>query len=168
MLISPLTTASQEGKEKSSSLIDRFQLADSSCRNTVTEILAAIKDKGDEALLEYTRKFDAPKMTAEQLRVTDAEMAAAYNQIDDTLMASLQLAKNRIQDFHEREMEESWIVTREDGTITGRLVRPVASAGLYVPGGQGGKTPLVSSTSTSSSLSIFVLLFLSVAPPMVV
>lgn len=145
MIITPLTTASPEGKEKYSSLIDRFQLADSSCRTAVTEILAAIKDRGDEALLEYTRKFDAPEMTAEQLRVTDDEMAAAYNQVDNTLMESLLLAKNRIQDFHQREMEESWIVTREDGTITGRLVRPVASAGLYVPGGQGGTTPLVSS-----------------------
>ncbi len=145
MIITPLTTASSAGKEKFSSLIDRFQLADSSCRSAVTEILTAIKDRGDEALLEYTRKFDAPKMTAEQLQVTKEELTAAYSQVDDSLMESLLLAKKRIQDFHQREMEESWIVTREDGTITGRLVRPVASAGLYVPGGQGGTTPLVSS-----------------------
>ncbi len=84
-------------------------------------------------------------MTAEQLRVTEEELSEAYSQVDASLMESLELARKRIQDFHEREMEESWIVTREDGTITGRLVRPVASAGLYVPGGQGGKTPLVSS-----------------------
>jgi len=60
-------------------------------------------------------------------------------------MAALDLAAERIYGFHEKEKEQSWIVTREDGTITGRLVHPVASAGLYVPGGQGGKTPLVSS-----------------------
>ena len=145
MIITPLTTSTPDGQEKFSSLIDRFQLADSSCRKTVKEILAAIAEKGDEALLEYTRKFDAPEMTVEQLRVTDEELTTAYTQVDASLMASLQLAKKRIQDFHQREMEESWIVTREDGTITGRLVRPVASAGLYVPGGQGGTTPLVSS-----------------------
>jgi histidinol dehydrogenase len=54
-------------------------------------------------------------------------------------------AAERIRTFHEREMEDSWFLTRDDGAVTGRLVRPVDSAGLYVPGGQGGSTPLVSS-----------------------
>ena len=145
MIITPISAASPEGEKKLENLNERFQLADSGCRQAVTEILAAIKDRGDEALLEYTRKFDSPEMSSKQLQVTEQELEEAYSQVDDRLMESLQLARKRIDDFHQREMEESWIVTREDGTITGRLVRPVASAGLYVPGGQGGMTPLVSS-----------------------
>ena len=145
MIITPYNSSSPEGKKVLAGLADRFQLADSSCQQNVADILADIKQRGDEALLEYTRKFDSPNMTLDQLKVTDEEREAAYSQIDDNIMASITLAKDRIQSFHERELDDSWVLTREDGTITGRLVRPVASAGLYVPGGQGGKTPLVSS-----------------------
>lgn len=145
MIITPYSTSSQEGKQQLAGLADRFQLADSSCRQNVTDIINDIRTRGDDALLEYTRKFDSPNMTLDQLKVTADELQAAYGQVDSGIMESITLAKNRIQTFHEREMDDSWILTREDGTITGRLVRPVSSAGLYVPGGQGGKTPLVSS-----------------------
>ena len=145
MIITPHTTQSAQGKSNLSKLAYRFQLADSSCRETVSAILQAIRERGNEALLEYTRKYDAPQMTLDQLRVTEAELQEAYSRFDEKLMQSLQLAKERIWAFHEREMEQSWILTREDGSITGRLVRPVSYAGLYVPGGQGGTTPLVSS-----------------------
>ncbi|RJX31107.1 MAG: histidinol dehydrogenase [Desulfurivibrio sp.] len=145
MIITPHTTQSPQGKSSLARLANRFQLADSSCREAVSAILRAIRERGNEALLEYTRKYDAPHMTLEQLQVSEAELQAAYAQVDARLMQSLQLARERIWSFHEREMEQSWIVTRDDGSITGRLVRPVAHAGLYVPGGQGGKTPLVSS-----------------------
>ncbi len=145
MIITPISAASTEGQKRLEQLNDRFQLADASCRRTVSDILAAIRERGDEALLEYTRKFDSPQMTLNLLKVSEQELRDSYQQVDDSLMESLTLAQKRIQEFHEREMEQSWFLTREDGTITGRLVRPVASAGLYVPGGQGGKTPLVSS-----------------------
>ena len=145
MILTPYSTSSSEGKQQLSNLSDRFQLADISCQQNVTEILDDIKQRGDEALMEYTRKFDSPNMSLDQLKATENELQEAYNNVDSDLMTSITLAKERIQTFHEREMDDSWMLTREDGTITGRLVRPVASAGLYVPGGQGGKTPLVSS-----------------------
>ena len=145
MFITPCTTQSTKGKRCLAKLTYRFQLADETCRQAVAAILQAVRERGDEALLEYTRRFDAPNMTLDQLRVSESELREAYAQVDDRLMQSLRLAKERIHTFHEREMEQSWILTREDGCITGRLVRPVAYAGLYVPGGQGGKTPLVSS-----------------------
>lgn len=65
--------------------------------------------------------------------------------MDDQFRATLRFAADRIRRFHERELEDSWMLTRDDGAITGRLVRPVDSAGLYVPGGKEGSTPLVSS-----------------------
>jgi histidinol dehydrogenase len=145
MIIEPVTSLSSGGKKVLADLNERFQLADPKCQEIVSEIIAQVRSRGDEAVLDYTRKFDAPKMSIANLRASEIEMAAAYEQVDEAILTSIRLAKARIWQFHEREMEESWMMTREDGTITGRLVRPVASAGLYVPGGQGGKTPLVSS-----------------------
>lgn len=145
MIITPFSTSSLEGQKILARLSDRFQLADSACRETVAEIIAAIRTRGDEALLEYIRKFDAPEMRANQLKVSEEELHQAMETVDDAFLDTLELAIERIYGFHEREKEQSWMLTREDGTITGRLVRPVDSAGLYVPGGKGGSTPLVSS-----------------------
>jgi histidinol dehydrogenase len=145
MLISAVNISSPEGGEVVDGLLDRFQSADSSCRDAVYEILQAVKEKGDEAVVAYGQKYDAPNLTTQQLQVTSSELLAAYEQVDRDFLETLTRAIERIQSFHEREMEDSWMQTREDGTIVGRLVRPVDSAGLYVPGGQGGSTPLVSS-----------------------
>lgn len=126
-------------------LLDRFQAADNSCQETVEEIVQAVRTKGDSAVLAYSRKFDAPHLTVEAMQVNSKELIGAYDQVDEDFLETLTRAIERIQTFHEREMEDSWMQTREDGTIVGRLVRPVDSAGLYVPGGKGGSTPLVSS-----------------------
>jgi len=145
MTIKPLSTSSPEGKKKLAELEDRFQSTDSSCRQAVEEIIARIREHGDDALVEYTRKFDAPDFTIDQLKVSDLEIEEAFKGIDGELLDTLDLAIERIRTFHEREKEESWTVTGDNGIITGRLVNPIDSAGLYVPGGQGGQTPLVSS-----------------------
>ena len=144
-ILTPVSVSSTEGQKQLAGLADRFQLADSNCRQIVTDILARVQKEGDAALIDYTRQFDSPNFSPEQLKVSKEEIDQAYTLVDESFMAALKLARERIQTFHEREKEDSWILTREDGTITGRLVQPVDSAGLYVPGGQGGKTPLVSS-----------------------
>lgn len=122
-------------------LRDRFALADNKCAQTVSDILEQVRSRGDEAVLEYTRRFDAPELNLDAFKVSEEEFAEAAEAVDEDFMATLSFAAERIRLFHEREMEESWMLTRDDGTITGRLVRPVDSAGLYVPGGQGGSTP---------------------------
>ncbi len=136
---------SSEGKDCLARLNNRFVEADSTCRDAVTDILAKVRGEGDEAVVAYTAKFDCPVMTTKLLSVTEAEIEDALTKVDDDFLATLRFAADRIRTFHERELEDSWMLTRDDGTITGRLVRPVDSAGLYVPGGQGGATPLVSS-----------------------
>ncbi|PID71573.1 MAG: histidinol dehydrogenase [Desulfobulbus propionicus] len=144
-IIDVLDAASEAGQQRIARLGNRFVEADSACRDAVSEILTQVRQRGDAAVLEYTNRFDAANMTAATMRVTPAELAAARTQVDDAFLETLEFARERIHTFHEREMEDSWMLTRDDGTITGRLVRPVDSAGLYVPGGQGGSTPLVSS-----------------------
>ncbi len=145
MLISPVTIGSPEGEKVVDALLDRFQAADNSCREVVRDILQAVREMKDEAVVAYGRQYDAPELTAAQLQVSTEELRAAYRQVDDLFLKTLAKAIERIQSFHVREMEDSWLQTRDDGTIVGRLVRPVDSAGLYVPGGKGGSTPLVSS-----------------------
>lgn len=145
MIITTIKASSEAGIKILSGLRNRFQTADSQCRQDVTEIIYNIKTRGDDALLEYIRKFDSPNLSPQQLRVSKAELIAAYNQVDDDFRQALRLAIKRIYHFHEHEKEDSFMITREDGVITGRLVRPLDAAGLYVPAGQGGKTPLVSS-----------------------
>ena len=145
MIITPEKTSTATGKKLIAQLLHRFQETDTGCRRAVAEILENVRDKGDDALLAYTRKFDAPEFQPHQLRVTPEEFEAAHGKVDTAFVETLDLAVERLQFFHEQEMEKSWTMTRDDGAITGRLVRPVDAAGLYVPGGQGGKTPLVSS-----------------------
>lgn len=145
MLIQPLTTTSPEGVQCLEDLRSRLQPADNSCQELVAEIIAQVRERGDDAVLEYTRKFDAPNLMQEDLKVSSGEMQEAYGLVDEDFLETLNKAIERIQLFHERELEDSWMQTRDNGTIVGRMVRPVDAAGLYVPGGQGGSTPLVSS-----------------------
>lgn len=145
MLITPLYLGTPEADQKIEELEGRFQADDYQCQETVTNILAEVKKDGDAALLRYCRKFDSPSLSQQQLQLSATELKHAYTLVDEAFLDTLTRAIERIQSFHERELEDSWMVTREDGTIVGRLVRPVDSAGLYVPGGIGGSTPLVSS-----------------------
>jgi histidinol dehydrogenase len=145
MILTPVATDSPAGQQQIDRLLNRFQLADTACQQMVQEILAEVRNRGDEAVVEYTRKFDAPQFDTTQLRVSNREIEQAYQEVDRNFRETLALAVDRIRSFHEREKEESWTMNRDDGVITGRLVRPVDSAGLYVPGGKGGTTPLVSS-----------------------
>ncbi len=145
MIITPVATSTSEGKELIKRLEDRYQSADDKRRRMVSTIIAEVRARGDEALLEYTNKFDAPHLDLEHLRVNAAEIEAADSEVPPDLKTTINKAIKRVRDFHEHEKQESWLVTRDDGAITGRLIHPVDSAGLYVPGGQGGKTPLVSS-----------------------
>lgn len=145
MTIRTLRMATEQGQQFVRALRNRFSFGDGGCRDSVAAIIDEVRRRGDEAVVAYTRKFDAPEMTVANLRVSEEEIEKAVREVDAQFLATLRLAAERIRVFHEREMEDSWLLTREDGTVTGRLVRPVDSAGLYVPGGQGGSTPLVSS-----------------------
>ncbi len=137
---------STEGRSIAAAIRNRFaDETEASCREAVTAILARVRREGDAAVLDYSRQFDCPSMAVASLRVAAAEFAQAEGEVDEAFRHTLRFAAERIRRFHEREMEDSWLLTRDDGAVTGRLVRPVDSAGLYVPGGKEGSTPLVSS-----------------------
>ncbi len=114
-----------------------------SVEGTVRDILAAVRARGDEALLEYTRRFDCPNL--QELRVSPQEIAEAAASVADADRAIIAEAAANIRAFHEAQVEKSWFLTKEDGTVLGQKVTPVDRVGLYVPGGKGGETPLISS-----------------------
>ena len=145
MIIKPLHAKSSEGQKAIDALLARFETGDDSCARVVMEIIESVRTGGDRALLSYVRKFDSPDLDLSSLGVSAAELRSAYDLVDQSFLATLEVAIERIEGFHQREMEDSWLQTRDDGTIVGRLVRPVDSCGLYVPGGKSGSTPLVSS-----------------------
>ncbi|WP_310600480.1 histidinol dehydrogenase [Desulfobulbus sp.] len=145
-MITPVPLNSDEGQRIAVAIRNRFADAtDAACREAVAAILDRVRREDDAAVLDYCRRFDCPVMSREGLRVTPEEFDRAEGEADAELRQSLRFAAERIRRFHEREMEDSWLLTRDDGVVTGRLVRPVDSAGLYVPGGKEGSTPLVSS-----------------------
>ena len=111
----------------------------------VTRILNDVKRNGDKALIRYCQAFDAPGMTIEAIAVTPEETAAARTKVDRAFMQALNRSAAQIDAFHRQQLPKSWIDTRRPGTFLGQIVNPVDAAGVYVPGGKGGNTPLVSS-----------------------
>ncbi len=111
----------------------------------VTRIIEDVRKNGDRALVEYTNRYDSPSLTAKSIAVTEKEIKDAAKKVDRSFIRSLNRAAKQIEQFHRQQLEKSWINTDRNGTILGQLVNPVNAAGIYVPGGQGGKTPLVSS-----------------------
>ena len=108
-------------------------------------ILDDVHKDGDVALIKYVNQFDSPDLTIASLKVTDSEFETADAVVDDAFRQSLQKAVSQIKSFHQHQRPDSWITTERSGTLLGQLARPVDAAGIYVPGGQGGMTPLVSS-----------------------
>ena len=101
----------------------------------VRKILLDLKEKGDTALLEYTKRFDRYDLSVEQLRVAPDEIRLAYSSVTEQEIAALKEAAERIRRFHERQRQESWRYD-EDGISLGQMVRSLATVGIYVPGGK--------------------------------
>ena len=118
-------------------LLARDAEADAAIEATVTEVLAAVKQRGDAALLEYTRRFDQLEVAAAaQLELPREELAAAFAALPGPQREALQQAAARISAYHERQKLESWRYEEADGTILGQKVTPLERVGLYVPGGK--------------------------------
>jgi histidinol dehydrogenase len=111
----------------------------------VLDILEQVRRHGDEALLDYTRRFDCPDFSLSQLRIPVSAIEQARRMIPEEELSIIEQAAENITRFHEKQRESSWIDHSQPGIITGQMVHAIRSAGLYVPGGQSGETPLVSS-----------------------
>jgi len=101
--------------------------------DTVSEIIANVRKRGDEALFEYCERFDKAQLSS--LAVTEEEIEEAFASVDEKFIDILRHAAKNIKKFHERQVRTSFIINDEDGIVIGQKVIPVDRAGLYVPGG---------------------------------
>ena len=102
----------------------------------VADILANVKEKGDEALFSYTKEFDKVEVTPETIRVTEAEIEEAYKAVDASLLEVIRKALVNIRSYHEKQRQDSWFTSTENGTMLGQKVTPLNRVGVYVPGGK--------------------------------
>ncbi len=116
-----------------SQLKNRSEEVDRKVTVAVTEIIDAVRAKGDEAVREYTLKFDGK--CPEQFEISKADMQRALDEADPEFVASLQRAKENIEDFHRRQKHQSFIDAKANGVILGQRIRGLHRVGLYVPGG---------------------------------
>jgi len=107
---------------------------DGEVASIVTDILADVKKRGDEAVIEYTNRFDRMNLqTAAEFELDKAELEQALESIDPAQRDALEQAAKRIERYAERQKMESWSYTEADGTVLGQRVNPMDRAGLYVP-----------------------------------
>lgn len=111
----------------------------------VARIISEVKERGDLALCDYTALFDKVTLTPETLKVSEAEIAQAVKSVSAGYLTAIRQAKDNITAFHRKQLPKDWVDIKNNGIILGQRFQPVASAGLYVPGGTSGSTPLVSS-----------------------
>ena len=102
----------------------------------VNAILEDVKENGDKALFAYTERFDGAKIDAESIRVTKEEIEEAYRLVDPALLEVIRKALVNIRSYHEKQKRYSWFDSKPDGTLLGQKITPLATCGVYVPGGK--------------------------------
>ncbi|WP_370225201.1 histidinol dehydrogenase [Cytobacillus sp.] len=102
-------------------------------RAIVKDIIEAVRQYGDRALKDYTKKFDG--ISLDDFKVSQAEVEEALSQVDGKILEIIKKAAENIRSFHEKQLRPSWMTTEENGTVLGQKITPLDSVGLYVPGG---------------------------------
>ena len=128
----------QEGswQDRLNSILARTRLVPDEVDEAVRDIIAAVKDTGDAALFDYTQRFDGFNPAEGGIMITRDEMEEALSRIDGDILAALQKAASRIEEFHLHQKEDSWTITQENGVLLGQKVTPIDRVGIYIPGGK--------------------------------
>lgn len=104
--------------------------------SVVNEILSNVRQNGDQAIFEYTKKFDKLSLTPDTIRVTKKEIEEAYTKVDASLIDIIRKAIVNIREYHEKQKQYSWFDSKRDGTMLGQKITPLQRVGVYVPGGK--------------------------------
>lgn len=104
--------------------------------SVVAKIIENVRENGDRAVFDYTAEFDKWEINAENIRVTEAEIEEAYRETETEFIEVMKRCAANIEDFHRRQLRNSWIDTKPDGSILGQRIMPIAISGVYVPGGK--------------------------------
>jgi histidinol dehydrogenase len=128
--------ADESGREDfMARLVARSVSHDSSLLADVAKILEEVRKRGDEALIVYAARFDGVQLNAFDLRVSLETLQRAADKLDGLVLAALREAIQNVRTFHERQREQSWMISHVHGTRVGQRITPIESVGLYVPGG---------------------------------
>jgi histidinol dehydrogenase len=132
-----LSTVDANFAEQFRALLAYEEQRDPHVEGAVADIIHAVRTRGDEALLEFTEKFDRVKAnSAAELEIGQDELKLAFDTLDPAQREALKVAAQRVRAFHEHQIAESWEFTEADGTRLGQRVTSLDRAGLYVPGGK--------------------------------
>ena len=117
-------------------IVERNKSSGAGVDETVAAIVRAVREKGDRALFDFTRRFDGVKLDRRSVEVSKKEIAAALKKVPARDLRTLRLAARRIAAFHRRQLEKSWGYRDPLGIYLGQRIAPLARAGVYVPGGK--------------------------------
>ncbi len=137
MNIKQLSTSQNNFDAQLDALLAFEETADDTLEATVGAILADVKQRGDVAVLEYTKRFDRLDVQhANELELSQDELRAAFKGLPEAQRLALEAAAQRVTDYHKKQVQQSWSYTDDDGTMLGQQVTPLDRVGLYVPGGK--------------------------------
>lgn len=103
---------------------------------TVAEIIEKVKREGDSSIFALAKQYDGCTLTKDLFQVTREEIEEAYSLLDPDFIQVMKKAAENIRTYHEKQVRNSWFETREDGSILGQKITPIATVGVYVPGGK--------------------------------
>lgn len=129
-----------DSKELLKKINNRSSFDNEKALAVVTKVMEDIKVNGDEALRKYTMQFD--KCVIDEFLVTEDEISAAYKSIDDSILEIIRESRDNIRDYHQKQIQESWMWDKAPGISLGQKITPINRVGIYVPGGS---APLISS-----------------------
>ena len=124
-----------EVDELLSRLASRSVALDSDLLALVGSIIADVRKRGDEALIDYTRRFDGVELRPSELRISEEALGRSAEKVDKKVVAALRVAIENVRVFHERQVERSWEFSPADGVRLGQRIVSLERVGLYVPGG---------------------------------
>ncbi len=123
-------------KELLGNLLGRNPGSYSEYEKTVNDIINDIRQNGDKALFEYTARFDGCSIDSSSIRITEDEVKKAYEALDPEFIEVMKKSAENIRQFHEKQKRNTWIDTKDDGSILGQRILPIEISGVYVPGGK--------------------------------
>jgi histidinol dehydrogenase len=131
-----IVTAQEFKEETLNQVLNRGKSDISSIESSVRKIINDVKEQGDKALLQYTEKFDKVRLPASKLKVDEREIKEAYKKLEKSQIAALRKAADNIVSFHKKQLRAKWTMQIAEGVTLGQVTRPLASVGVYVPGGK--------------------------------
>ncbi len=126
-------TGTREAEDFLSKLKARGKLTDESILKTVRRTLNDVQAEGDKAVVRYTRKLDAPRISAKELKVSREEFGEAYLEVPSDFIDAITHARTNIEKFHQKQLRTSWMSTEPNGVLLGHLIRPLKRVGVHVP-----------------------------------